>query len=202
MTCANLFLNFQQTFNGFAPPFMDLDEESMDRYLRGSHDVTTEIFGDCLLVEGELESLLEQTSQVLGFTLSLDIMRSPEIPCRDSSCADRREDAIAFMMLTHGRLGESSALHHLSENVLELVVKEAMGRPWGIFRRDVEFGDFLGLVARHIHANVQRQELQVVLSKFEKAQRGLCQKQNTHTSHTCKNDQDHFPEFAFLLSCN
>lgn len=172
MACASLFctVTHQSHDSGFVlPSIHDLDEENVDDYLRRSNNVTVDMgreSGKNVLVEGELEPLLLQASRIFDFTMSPAIMRLPEIPCRDSSCADRREDALAFMMLTHGRLGEASVLHHLSENVLELVVKEAMARPWGIFRRDVYFEDFLGLVARHVHAHKQNQNLhKVVLSK-------------------------------------
>jgi len=168
VTCANLFCTFLHKVNGLILPSswtkktsnMEHDEELVGVYLRGSNDVTIDLGRDSLnlLVEGELESLLERTSQVFDFTLSPEIMRLPEIPCKNGSCTDRQEETLAFMMLTHVRLGESSVLHHLSEHVLEFVVKKAMARPWGIFRRDVYFEDFLGLVARHINAKIQRQQ--------------------------------------------
>jgi len=162
------------------PANHELGEENVDVdvYLRGSNNVIIDLSDSCrpgnILVEGELETLLQQTSRVFYFTLSPAIMRLLEILCKDSRCADLREHALAFMMLTHGRLGKASVLRDLCAQVLELVVRKAMARPWGIFRRDVTFVDFLGLVAQHINTTIRRQELhQVVLSKHSRERRRI-----------------------------
>jgi len=93
MACASLFCTVLHQCSGLVlPSSHDLDEEHVDDYLRGSNNVIIDLgreSGNNLLVEGELESLLQQASRVFGFTLSPAIMRLPEIPCRDSSRACR-----------------------------------------------------------------------------------------------------------------
>ena len=99
------------------------------------------------LVEGDLELLLEQTSRALGFSLSHSIMREPHLLPLDC-----REGALAFVMLTHPRLGQNSGLSALPEELVRRVVGVTWGQPWSIFRGDVYFKDFLDLVARHVNA--------------------------------------------------
>jgi hypothetical protein len=155
MKCGKLFCQYFQEKNTILVGDWMLKDFSggklghQDELERTAHVVVPFLLQKDIL-EGELEPLLDLASQALDFSLSPDIMRTLEIP--DHHC----KEALAFAMVTHGRLGVDSALHDLPGELVRRVAMLAHGHPWGIFKRDVSFPEFLNHVARHVarHASL------------------------------------------------
>lgn len=100
------------------------------------------------ILEKELEQLLGLAAQALGFSLLHQILRTPELP--DHHC----KDMLAFDMITHIKLGAGSALSDLPQELVQRIAPLAHGHPWGIFKLDVSFPEFLNHVSRHANSAI------------------------------------------------